>query len=278
MQPPFPYTKFEKSNPTLEPLWFKENKSHEEILELIDYLIDFRTTLFPEDVRAFETHVITREESGVYDAPGPIKTEKMRRLAFGASMTPGPVVLYVNHVKGYGLFAERDYVSERGEDKRLREVIATYGGRRIPNKECTGPYTIHTAGNNRWCWNADYGWTCAQKGRFINDYRNFSLMRNSKKHVNVQLIGDQFDNANFCLDGNTRSVSKGQEFLWDYGYDYFNCLVCGKLESFITTTKDGGGECGLCDAVYCSDKCADVDWYERQHYQKHEGPVTPNCK
>lgn len=177
-------------------------------------------------------------------------------ICFLANFTPGPVVLHVNDVVGYGLFAEKDYGNN--------EFVVEYGGV-ISDEELIGPYVISVSRKRD--LDGYFGFKLSQKGRFINEDHSKSTFKTNaamQKHLrNSANVVEEFTGQASVVFRTQKSwkyrLEKGSEIFWYYGPNYrrpylsLECVVC-KSKAKMT--------CGKClSTMYCGDACANQDWY-----------------
>ncbi len=240
-------------------LWFKPNKTLAEILYMIDTTIRLRQSIPQRHIDIIGDYLVEKDD--ISDA------DKLKVIVYLANFTPGPVVLYINEIIGYGLFAERDYV-------RAKDDITVYGGhtthfaRVKDNEQCKGDYAMLV--DKKTCVDGYYHFHLFEKGRFINEPRipfdgNMrSYLRRLQELETVTLYGKPpmfHMKSTFGL-----TIAKGSEFLWFYGMDYDRAWLTAGSDQESATKKLKPTNCSICfsltvlgcarcGTIFCSDVC-----------------------
>jgi hypothetical protein len=217
-------------------------------MEAIDLFLKARARLQNQNINLF------RAISNYVTSPTDVDRHA-NIICFLANFTLGPVVLYVNDLVGYGLFAEKDYSDN--------EIVAEYGGV-VADEELIGPYVITVRKHDL---DGYFGFKLSQKGRFINeDHSKSTFKTNSamQKHLkNAASVLEEFTGQASVVFRTRKSwkyrLEKGQEILWYYGPNYsrpylsLQCAVCKSKAEMA---------CGKClSTMYCGNSCANQDWY-----------------
>lgn len=248
-------------------LWFKPDKTIHDLIHIIDVTLQHRASIPPNIMQDLYNHVV-QPSFDLSDRANLLMVVSL------ANLMPGPIIIYINHIVGYGLFAERDYTTEK-------EVVTTYGGevtrykRAKDNIECKGDYSILI--DRKTCIDGKYYFKLFEKGRFINEDHTVPFNGNVKAYQkelllreNVNLVPERNgENPKFRVKSTFGlSIQKGYEFFWYYGEDYDRtwlnvqdqkkqkigaCIQCGKATTL---------GCAKCWTVYCSDECKN----KYQHY------------
>jgi len=126
---------------------------------------------------------------------------RLKEVIFFANSIGGPQIRFDEEGgRGYGLFAERDYLKG--------EKVTGYGGAACP-KGSAGDYVAVFQGPEGRCIDGRYGFRLDEKGRWVNEYS--SDVKEREIHTNVR-FGTSIRT--------TRIVEKGEQFFADYGEDY----------------------------------------------------------
>ena len=243
--------------------WYKENKTLEERRYMIDVTLKLRSSVPPQLITLIGSYVVKQE-----DVSDP---DKLKLIVYMCNFTPGPVIMYINHVIGYGLFADRDYDRHKDEVTVYGGIVTRFSRIRDAEEGCRGDYAMLV--DKKTCIDGLYGFKLSQKGRFINEAHNVQFDGNirlykrqlqERENVTLVAINGEGQLPVFRVKGTFGlNIAKGDEFLWFYGPEYdrkwltvpdndakrpriLNCVLCGD------ETVLG---CSKCNTVYCSDVC-----------------------
>jgi hypothetical protein len=128
---------------------------------------------------------------------------KAQAAELANSIPNSPIVLDTRGVRGYGLFADRDY--------KTGETVTFYGGELV-SANADGDYVVRLHDDDvSDQLDAEWRFEAQDKGRWIND--------TDKQHENVRLERTKRIPNKLRVIA-IKPVKRGEEFLWWYGKDY----------------------------------------------------------
>jgi len=170
-------------------VWLVENKSEQELAQLIQTLLKMREAIRPARRDMIANYVVTQHD---------LETSGALKIAFLACLVDGPMVLYKNLKIGYGLFTEKRYDNE--------EFITEYGGISLTMEDLEAPVYRgdYVMTLNTWHIDGRYNFRISQKGRWINEPNLVPLNYNNTAEFERAI--DAVRNCAFRTKENRRGV------------------------------------------------------------------------